>query len=92
MIATSIHPAVSTTLRVAAKILLAPIGFVFVLLEPILRYLAVLMVFVGVITATIWEMSAVGPTFPFLKFVAASFVGVAVYVLYSWLLSLIIAD
>jgi len=92
MMTISIHPAVSTTLRVVVKTLLAPIVFVLALLEPILRYLAVLMVFVGVITATIWEMSAVGPTFPFMKFVAASFSGVAVYVLYYWLFSFLIAD
>lgn len=88
----SIHPVVSTTLRVVVKTLLAPIVFGLALLEPILRYLAVLMVFVGVITATIWEMSAVGPTFPFLKFVATSFSGVVIYVLYYWLFSFLIAD
>ncbi len=73
-------------------ILRAPIGTVLVLLEPLVRTLCAGAMVLGVLAAVLFELSAVGPRFPFLQIAGMSLGFGVVLFLYYGLLSLFIAD
>lgn len=61
-----IHPLLGTTARMLGKLLLLPILTTLILLLPIVSFICCFLMFGGMFAAIAFEVSAVGPKFPFL--------------------------
>lgn len=69
-----------------------PIAGVLLLLEPVVAWVCGLGMVLGVFVSIVFEISAVGPRFPFLKALALSMSFGLILFLYYGLLSLFIRD
>jgi hypothetical protein len=77
------------SLRWLWNVVRAPILGVLMLCEPVVRWLCATIMVLGVVVSVLFEVSAVGPRFPFLGMMGASLgFGVAL-VLYYGLMSLV---
>ena len=73
-------------LRLLWNFVRLPVHAVLVLCEPLVRFLCSAVVVLGVFTAALFEISAVGPRFPFLGMLACSLGFGAVLLLYEGLI------
>lgn len=87
-----IHPALTTSVRVLWKIVLCPIVVSLLLLEPIVGLVCGVMMFGGIFAAIVFEVSAVGPRFPFLFMLSMSLSFGVIYMLYQFLLAFLVRD
>lgn len=87
-----IHPVLATSARVLWKIVLLPIVAVMLLLEPVITFVCGLIMFGGLVAAIAFEVSAVGPRFPFLFMLGFSLSFGILLVLYHFLLVLLVRD
>lgn len=87
-----IHPVLVTSARVLWKIVLLPIVAALILLEPIVTFVCGLMMFGGILAAIAFEVSAVGPRFPFLFMLSFSLSFGVIFVLYHFLLVFLVRD
>src|SRR5690348_2974076 len=78
------------SLRVLGKALCLPIASTLLLLEPLVRILCSLGLVLGVLASILFELSAVGPRFPFLKVFGISLSFGLILFLYYGLLSLFV--
>lgn len=79
----------STLLRVSHAILVAPILALLMLLEPIVRWICSTALVLGLLVSVVFEVSAVGPRFPFLLGIGVSLGFGVLLVLYYGLISLV---
>lgn len=71
------------------EVIRRPLFAVLALLEPVIRFVCILAMLLGIIAAIVFELSAVGPRFPFLEMLALSLgFGAALFAYYG-LLSLV---
>lgn len=87
-----IHPALTTSVRVLWKIALLPIVAALLLLEPLVTFVCGVVMFGGLVAAVAFEVSAVGPRFPFLFMLGFSLSFGVVLVLYHFLLVFLVRD
>lgn len=74
----------SDVLRLLWKSVRMPVLGILTLLEPIVRYTLSVAMVLGVFASVVFEMSAVGPRFPFITMLAASLAcGVALFLYYG---------
>lgn len=86
------HPAAGTALRVLGKILMFPVLATLLLLAPIVTVVCGLLFVGGIFASIIYEVSAVGPRFPFL-FVMGLSLGLGLFlVLYHMLIAFLVSD
>jgi hypothetical protein len=78
--------------RVLWNAIRLPIAGVLLLLEPIVRLICGLGLVLGVLASILFEISAVGPRFPFLKVLGISLSFCVILFLYYGLLSLFVKD
>lgn len=78
--------------RVLWKFIRLPIAAVLVLLEPVVGFICGLGLVLGVLTSILFEISAVGPRFPFLKVLGISLSFGVIIFLYHGLVSLFVED
>lgn len=78
-----------TVPRFLRTVLLASLAALLQLLEPIVRWVLSTMMVLGFLVAVVFELSAVGPQFPFLAVAAASLACGFVLVVFYWLSSLV---
>jgi hypothetical protein len=78
----------SATGRLFWNAIRVPILGALVLIEPIVRIVCSCALILGIIASVVFELSAVGPRFPFLLMLAASLGFGAVLVLYEGLIAL----
>jgi hypothetical protein len=83
------HSSVAGGGRLVLDAVRLPFVGLLVLLEPIVRFLCSLVMVLGVITAVVFEISAVGPRFPFLWVLALSLAFGVVLFLYYGLIALL---
>jgi hypothetical protein len=82
----------ASTGRVLWNAMRLPIAAVLLLLEPVVRFICGLGLVLGVLTSILFEISAVGPRFSFVKAIGVSLgFGVALF-LYYGLLSFLVED
>ena len=87
-----LHPVVDTPARALLTIVRLPIVALLVLLEPIVNVVCGAMVVLGVLVAIAFELSAVGPRFPFLQVAGISLAFGALLVLYHSALALLVRE
>jgi len=87
-----IHPILIAVFRILGKTLLLPILAALVMLEPIVSFLCCFMLFSGMFAAIVFEVSAVGPRFPFLVFFGISLAFGVFLLLYHALIALLLRD
>lgn len=80
----------SRLLGISRVCILAPLGMVLVLCEPVVRWTCSALMVLGIFVSIVFELSAVGPRFPFLAMMAASLGCGLVLVAYHGLLSLFV--
>ncbi|QOJ31399.1 MAG: hypothetical protein HRU81_04390 [Gammaproteobacteria bacterium] len=85
-----IHQVLRTSVRIVAKMLLVPILTTLVLLEPVVSFVCCFMMFGGVFAGILFEVSAVGPRFPFLVILWISLAFGALLILYHALIALLL--
>lgn len=85
------HP-LRMVVRALCKAVCLPIVGVLLLLEPVVRLACGLLLVLGVFAAIVFELSAVGPWFPFLQVLGISLSFGVILVLYYFLISLFIKD
>jgi hypothetical protein len=78
--------------RVLWNVIRLPIAIVLIQLEPIVGIICGLGLVLGVLTSILFEISAVGPRFPFLKVLGISLSFGLIFFLYCGLLSLFVED
>lgn len=78
--------------RVLWNVIRLPIAAVLILLEPVVGFICGLGMVLGVLTSILFEISAVGPRFPFLKALGISLSFGVILFLYYGLLSLFVED
>lgn len=76
--------------RVLVGVVRAPLVIVLALLEPVVRAICGFALVIGVLVAIVFELSAVGPRFPFLWMIGMSLAFGLVLVLYEGLLGLLL--
>lgn len=69
-----------------------PFAGILLLLEPVVQWICGLGMVLGVFVSIVFEISAVGPRFPFLKALAVSLSFGVILFLYYGLLSLFVSD
>ena len=69
-----------------------PIAAILLALEPIVGFICGAGLVLGVLAAILFEFSAVGPRFPFVKVLGISFSFAVILFLYYGLLSLLVED
>jgi hypothetical protein len=85
------HP-FSTAARVLSSTVRAPIVALLLLLEPIVNVVCGLVVVLGLLAALVFEISAVGPRFPFVQVAAISLSFGVFLILYHFAIALLIRD
>jgi uncharacterized membrane protein len=90
--ATRIHPAVGASGRALWKIATFPVVAAILLLAPVVYFVCGLMFVGGIIAAVLFEVSAVGPRFPFLQIAGIAALFGLVAVLYYALVAFLIRD
>lgn len=78
-----------TVPRLLRAFLLAPLAVLLQLLEPIVRWVLSTMMVLGFLVAVVFELSAVGPQFPFLFVAAASLACGLILIAFYWVASLV---
>lgn len=78
--------------RVLWNAIRLPIAGVLLLLEPIIGFICGLGLVLGVLVSILFEMSAVGPIFPFVKALGISLSFGAILFLYYGLVSIFVKD
>lgn len=77
----------AATAHVTWEVIRRPLFVVLALLEPVIRFVCILAMLSGIIAAIVFELSAVGPSFPILGMLSASlgfgFALIAYYGLFS---------
>jgi hypothetical protein len=86
------HPLVCASARVLRKLLLFPILTTLVMLEPVVSFTCCLMMLGGIFAALVFEVSAVGPEFPFLLIAGVSLAFGVFLLLYHLLIALLLKD
>lgn len=86
------HPALDTTARVLWKVVRFPFLATVLLLAPIVYVVCGVMMVGGILGAVLFEISAVGPRFPFLQIIGLSSLFGVFAVLYYSLVAFIIKD
>jgi hypothetical protein len=81
----NIHPVLSTPARV-------PVAVALFVLAPVVSFVCAVMMFGGIFAAIVFEVSAVGPRFPFLVVLGLSLGFGALFMLYQCLLALLVRD
>jgi hypothetical protein len=87
-----IRPLLSASARVLGKMLLFPILTILVLLEPVVSFTCCFMALGGIFAAIVFEVSPVGPRFPFLVIFGMSLAFGALLLLYQALIMLLLKD
>jgi hypothetical protein len=82
----------SRAMQFCWKAIRLPVGIALLALEPLLQFLCGFVVVVGVFVAVMFEISAVGPRFPFLQVTGICLSFGVILVLYYALLSFFVAD
>lgn len=80
------------SVRVLGKTLLFPILTTLVLLEPLVSFVCCFMMFGGIFAAIAFEVSAVGPRFPFLVVFGMSLAFGVFLLLYQVLIALLLKE
>jgi hypothetical protein len=88
----NIHPLLTTSVRVLWKVLLFPIAATLLLLEPVVGFACGVMMFGGIFAAVAFEVSAVGPRFPFLFMLGLSLSFGIFFLLYQFLIVFLVRD
>jgi hypothetical protein len=78
--------------RVLWNAISLPIAAVLLLLEPVVRFICGLGLVLGVLASILFEMSAVGPKFPFVKVLEISLSFGVILFLYYGLVSIFVKD
>jgi hypothetical protein len=86
------RPFLATAVRVLWNAVRLPIAAILLALEPIVGFICGAGLVLGVLAAIIFEFSAVGPRFPFLKVSGISLAFGVILFLYYGLLSLFVED
>lgn len=76
-------------LRGGRAVIGAPLLFVLMLLEPVVRWVCSIALVLGLIVSVVFELSAVGTRFPFLAMVGTSLVFGVVLIAYYGLIALL---
>lgn len=79
----------SATARLFWNALRVPVLGALVLIEPIVRVVCSVALILGIVASVVFELSAVGPRFPFLVMLGASLGFGALLVLYEGLIALL---
>ena len=88
----NIHPVLTGSARVLWKVVLFPIAATLLLLEPVVGFVCGVMMFGGIFAAIVFEVSAVGPRFPFLVVLGLSLSFGVIYMLNQFLLASLVMD
>jgi hypothetical protein len=80
---------VGMLLRASQAVLVAPILALLMLLEPVVRWICSTALVVGMLVSLVFELSAVGPRFPFLAGMGISLGFGVLLVLFYGLISLV---
>jgi hypothetical protein len=86
------RPLLTGAVRVLWNVVRLPIAAVLLALEPIVGFICGAGLVLGVLAAILFEFSAVGPRFPFVKVLGISFSFGVILFLYYGLLSLFVED
>lgn len=86
------HPVLAASVRALWKAVCFPIAAALLLLEPVVGFVCGVMMFGGILAAVAFEISAAGPSFPFLLVFGMSLAFGVFYLLHQFLLSLFVAD
>jgi hypothetical protein len=86
------HPIVAALSRVLLTAVRAPIVALLLLLEPVVNIVCSAMVVLGLLGAVAFELSGVGPRFPFLQVAAISLSFGVLLILYHSALTLLVSD
>ena len=86
------RPLLAGTVRILWNAVRLPIAAALLALEPVVGLVCGAGLVFGFLTAILFEMSAVGPRFPFLKVLGISFSFGVILFLYYGLLSLFVED
>ena len=86
------RPLLAGTVRILWNAARLPIAAALLALEPVVGFVCGAGLVLGVITSVLFEMSAVGPRFPFLKILGISLSFGGILLLYYGLLSLFVED
>lgn len=87
-----IHPALSASARMAWKVVSFPLIAGLLLLKPVVDVVCGFMLIGGLVAATAFELSAVGPRFPFLQVAGLALAFGLFAVLYQLVLMIIVRD
>ena len=87
-----VHPVLNASAGVLRKVVLFPIVAVLLLLEPAVGFVCGVLMFGGIFTAVVFEMSAAGPRFPFLLVLGLSLGFGVFYLLYQCLIAFLVRD
>ena len=86
------HPALNAVARVLLVVVRLPVVALLLLLEPVVNVVCGVMVILGVLGAVAFELSAVGPRFPFLQVAAISLTFGVFLILYHSAIALLVRD
>jgi hypothetical protein len=90
--AVQIRPILGGSARVVGKTLLFSILTTLVVLEPLVSFICCFMMFGGIFAAIVFEVSAVGPRFPFLVIFGMSLAFGVLLLLYQVLIALLLKE
>lgn len=86
------HSAVNSLARVLFGFVRLPVVALLLLLEPVVNVVCGAMVVLGVLGAVAFELSAVGPRFPFLQVAAISLAFGGLLIVYHSAIALLVRD
>jgi hypothetical protein len=86
------RPLLAGTVRILWKAMRLPIAAVLLALEPVVGFVCGVGLVLGILASVLFEMSAVGPKFPFVKVIGISLSFGVILFLYYGLLSLFVED
>ena len=86
------HPVLSTLARALLMTVRVPVLALLLLLEPVVNVVCAAMVVLGMFAALAFELSAVGPRFPFLQVAAISLAFGVLLILYQSAIALLVSD
>lgn len=86
------HSAFNSLARVLLGVVRLPVVALLLLLEPVVNLVCSAMVVLGVLGAVAFELSAVGPRFPFLQVAAISLTFGVLLILYHSAIALLVRD
>jgi hypothetical protein len=86
------HPVLNTFARALLMIVRLPVLAILLLLEPVVNVICSAMVVLGMFAAVAFEVSAVGPRFPFLQMAAISLAFGVLLILYQSAIALLVSD